>query len=183
MDENHWHGAGLEHVWLPYAQMKTAAAPLAVARTYGARIVLDDGRELVDGVASWWTACHGYNHPHIAMAVALQLEKIPHVMLGGLVHEQAASLARRLAALMPGDLDHVFFSESGSVSVEVALKMAVQYWRNQGRRGRTKFVAFKRWHRTFPCHMMFSQFLLPHFLFIDYDDRSRVIHMDDVGVL
>ena len=138
-----WYEAGLDHIWLPYAQMKTAAAPLAVARTYGTRIVLDGGRELVDGVASWWTACHGYNHPHIAMAVALQLERIPHVMLGGLVHEQAATLARRLAALMPGDLDHVFFSESGSVSVEVALKMAVQYWRNQGRRGRTRFLAFK----------------------------------------
>ncbi len=139
----HWYEAGLDHIWLPYAQMKTAASPLAAARTYGSRIVLDDGRELVDGVASWWTACHGYNHPHVAMAVALQLERIPHVMLGGLVHEQAATLARRLAAMLPGDLDHVFFSESGSVSVEVALKMAVQYWLNQGRRGRTRFVAFK----------------------------------------
>jgi adenosylmethionine-8-amino-7-oxononanoate aminotransferase len=138
-----WYDAGLSHLWLPYAQMKTAPPPLAVAATHGTRIMLADGRELVDGIASWWTACHGYNHPHIGMAVARQLEKMPHVMLGGLVHEQAMTLARRLAALLPGDLDHVFFSESGSVAVEIALKMAVQYWLNRGARGRKKFIAFK----------------------------------------
>jgi adenosylmethionine-8-amino-7-oxononanoate aminotransferase len=122
--------------------MKTAPAPLAVARTTGARIVLQDGRELVDGVASWWTACHGYNHPHIREAVARQLERAPHVMFGGLAHEPAYRLASRLAALLPGDLDHVFFAESGSVSVEIAMKMALQYWINRGVRGRTRFLAF-----------------------------------------
>jgi adenosylmethionine-8-amino-7-oxononanoate aminotransferase len=138
-----WYRAGLSHIWLPYAQMKTLSPPLAVARTHGSRMVLEDGRELVDGVASWWTACHGYNHPHILTAIARQLERMPHVMLGGLVHEQALTLARRLAALLPGDLDRVFFSESGSVSVEIALKMAVQYWRNRGQAQRTKFIGFK----------------------------------------
>ena len=123
--------------------MKTARPPLPVARTEGCRIVLADGRELIDGIASWWTACHGYNHPHIRAAVERQLAAMPHVMFGGLVHEQALTLARRLAALLPGDLDRVFFSESGSVAVEVAMKMAVQYWLNRGIRGRTKFVAFK----------------------------------------
>src|SRR5215212_693438 len=136
------HETGLEHVWLPYAQMKTMRSPLAVARTHGCRIVLADGRELVDGIASWWTACHGYNHPHIRAAVERQLALIPHVMFGGLVHEQALTLARRLAALLPGDLDRVFFSDSGSVAVEVAMKMAVQFWLNRGMRGRKKFVAF-----------------------------------------
>jgi adenosylmethionine-8-amino-7-oxononanoate aminotransferase len=116
--------------------------PLGVARTEGSRIILADGRVLVDGIASWWTACHGYNHPHIRDAVLRQLAVMPHVMLGGLVHEPAATLARRLAALLPGDLDRVFFSESGSVAVEVALKMAVQYWRNRGFAGRSRFVAF-----------------------------------------
>jgi adenosylmethionine-8-amino-7-oxononanoate aminotransferase len=138
-----WLEPGLAHVWLPYAQMKTVRPPLAVARTYGSRIVLADGRELVDGIASWWTACHGYNHPHIREAVERQLAVMPHVMFGGLAHEQALTLARRLVALLPGDLDRVFFSESGSVAVEVAMKMAVQFWRNRGPRGRTKFVAFK----------------------------------------
>jgi adenosylmethionine-8-amino-7-oxononanoate aminotransferase len=134
---------GLDHIWLPYAQMKTVAPPLAVTATHGSRIVLADGRELIDGIASWWTACHGYNHPHIRAAVERQLAQMPHVMFGGLVHEPALTLARRLVGLLgPGDLDRVFFSDSGSVAVEVALKMAVQYWRNRGRRGRTRVLAF-----------------------------------------
>ncbi len=137
-----WFTAGMPHVWLPYTQMKTAGDPLPVAATRGSRIVLADGRELIDGIASWWTACHGYNHPHIAAAVRRQLEVMPHVMFGGLAHEPALMLARRLAVLMPPGLDRVFFSDSGSVAVEVAMKMAVQYWRNKGVAGRTRFVAF-----------------------------------------
>src|SRR5215831_18328090 len=117
-----WYGTGLAHVWQPYTQMKIASPPLAVARTDGTRIVLADGRVLIDGVASWWTACHGYNHPHIGAAVRRQLELMPHIMFGGLVHEQALTLAARLAAMAPGGLVRVFFSESGSVAVEVALK-------------------------------------------------------------
>src|SRR5215510_13834457 len=138
-----WYEPGLQHVWLPYVQMKTMREPLAVARTEGCRIVLNDGRELIDGVASWWTACHGYNHPHIRAGIERQLSEMPHVMLGGLAHEQAYTLARRLAALMPGDLERVFFSDSGSVAVEVAMKMAVQYWVNQGVHTRKTFVAFR----------------------------------------
>jgi adenosylmethionine-8-amino-7-oxononanoate aminotransferase len=123
--------------------MKTAPAPLPVVATRGSRIVLADGRELIDGIASWWAACHGYNHPHIREAVARQLETMPHVMFGGLAHEQPLRLAQRLTTMLPGDLTRVFFSDSGSVAVEVALKMAVQYWINRGRRGRTHFVSFK----------------------------------------
>jgi adenosylmethionine-8-amino-7-oxononanoate aminotransferase len=138
-----WYAGGLEHIWLPYTQMKTVVPPLAVASTQGTRIRLADGRELIDGIASWWTACHGYNHPHIRAAVQTQVERLPHVMFGGLVHEQALTLARRLANLLPGDLDRVFFSDSGSVSVEIAMKMAIQYFLNRGERGRAKFVAFR----------------------------------------
>ena len=137
-----WLDAGAPFVWRPYCQMKTARPPLAVARTHGSRIVLEDGRELVDGLASWWTACHGYNHPHIADAVRRQLELAPHVMFGGLAHAPAYRLAERLAALLPGDLSHVFFAESGSVSVEIAMKMALQYWINSGVSGRTRFLGF-----------------------------------------
>lgn len=138
-----WYAAGLDHIWLPYAQMKTAAPPLPVAATHGSRIVLADGRELIDGIASWWTACHGYNHPHIRAAIERQLARLPHVMFGGLVHEQGLTLARRLVDLLGSQpLDRVFFSDSGSVAVEVALKMAVQYWLNRGRRGRSRIVAF-----------------------------------------
>jgi adenosylmethionine-8-amino-7-oxononanoate aminotransferase len=142
MDQN-WYDAGLQSIWLPYTQMKTARPPLAVGRTEGCRIVLADGRQLIDGMASWWTACHGYNDPHIRQAVERQLEQMPHVMFGGLVHEQALTLARRLATLLPGDLDRVFFSESGSVAVEIALKMAQQYWINRGEKERKKFIAFR----------------------------------------
>src|SRR5580692_8601032 len=138
-----WYADGLDYVWLPYTQMKTANPPLAVAATRGSRIVLADGRELIDGIASWWTACHGYNHPHIRAAVERQLAQMPHVMLGGLVHEPALTLARRLVGLLgPGDLDRVFFSDSGSVAVEVALKMVVQYWFNRGTGRRTRLLAF-----------------------------------------
>jgi len=138
-----WYDAGLGHIWLPYAQMKTVPSPLPVVRTRGTRIVLADGRELIDGVASWWTACHGYNHPHIRQAVEEQLTLMPHVMFGGLAHEQAFRLARRLATLLPGDLSRVFFSDSGSVAVEVAIKMATQYWMNSGQRKKSRLIAFK----------------------------------------
>ncbi len=137
-----WLEDGWRHVWLPYAQMATAPMPLPVARTAGSKIFLEDGRVLVDGIASWWTACHGYNHSHIVQAVARQLEAMPHVMFGGLGHEPAYKLAARLAALLPGDLNRVFFSDSGSVAVEVAMKIAVQARLNRGERGRTKILAF-----------------------------------------
>jgi adenosylmethionine-8-amino-7-oxononanoate aminotransferase len=192
MDENPWYRAGLGHIWLPYAQMKTMRPPLPVVRTEGCRIVLADGRELIDGAASWWTACHGYNHPHIRAAVERQLNQMPHVMLGGLVHEQALTLARRLAALLPGGLERVFFSESGSVSVEIALKMAVQYWRNRGDLGRTKFVAFKGGYHGDTTsamavsdpeggyHDMFRGALPEHFVVALPQDAARGAELDDV---
>ena len=138
-----WYARGLDHVWRPYAQMKIEAPPLPVAAARGSRLVLADGRELIDGVASWWTACHGYRHPHIEAAVAHQLQVLPHVMFGGLVHEPALTLARRLTDLLGPPFERVFFSDSGSVAVEVAMKMAVQAWLNRGERGRSKVLAFK----------------------------------------
>jgi adenosylmethionine-8-amino-7-oxononanoate aminotransferase len=137
----------IDALWLPYTQMATAAPPLPVASVDAVRIELADGGRLIDGISSWWTVCHGYRHPHIRDAVAAQLDRLPHVMFAGLVHEPARTLARRLAALLPRDgrrkLDRVFFSESGSVAVEVALKIAVQYWRNRGE-DRHRFLAFHR---------------------------------------
>jgi len=137
-----WLTEGLGHIWLPYTQMRTAGPPLPVTATSGTRLRLADGRELVDGIASWWTACHGYNHPHLLAALQAQAEAMPHVMFGGLGHEPAYRLATRLAGMLPGDLTRVFLAESGSVSVEVAMKMAVQYWLNKGERGRYKILAF-----------------------------------------
>jgi len=137
-------GRHSEHLWLPYTQMATETPPLEAVATEGARIRLKDGRELVDGIASWWTACHGYNHPHIQRAVAHQLEAFPHIMFGGLVHEPSRRLADRLVTLLPPGLSRVFFSESGSVAIDIALKLAVQYWTNRGQTGRDRFVAFRR---------------------------------------
>jgi adenosylmethionine---8-amino-7-oxononanoate aminotransferase len=138
-----WFTEGYRHIWMPYTQMQTSPLPQVVRSTHDTHIVLEDGRELIDGIASWWSACHGYNHPHIREAVSKQLETMPHVMMAGLSNEPAFRLASRLAKLTPGDLNRVFFSESGSVSVELSMKMAVQYWINSGEAGRNKFIAFR----------------------------------------
>jgi adenosylmethionine-8-amino-7-oxononanoate aminotransferase len=137
-----WYDLGLHRVWLPYCQMQVAPPPLPVVETRGCRIVLADGRELIDGIASWWSVCHGYNHPHIIQSVARQLQTMPHVMFGGLVHEPALALARRLTAIAPAGLSRVFFSDSGSTAVEVALKVALQFWRNKGQPDKKRFLCF-----------------------------------------
>lgn len=137
-----WLSEGQAHVWRPYCQHRTAPPPLAVAGARGSRLFLADGRELVDGTASWWTAAHGYGHPHIAARVREQLEKLPHVAFGGLAHEAAYTLAQRLAGLVPAALGRAFFVESGSVAVEVALKMAIQSFHNRGEARRRRVVSF-----------------------------------------
>jgi adenosylmethionine---8-amino-7-oxononanoate aminotransferase len=142
-DNDQWYEDGLPHVWLPYCQMHVAPPPLPVVGAHGCRIILSDGRELIDGVASWWCMCHGYNHPYILERVARQLATMPHVMFGGLAHEQAFVLASRLTAMAPSGLSRVFFADSGSVAVEVALKIALQYWRNTGRVGKDRFLCFR----------------------------------------
>ena len=138
-----WLKDGYAKIWMPYTQMETAPLPQAAVATEGTRITLANGNQLIDGVASWWSACHGYNHPHIQAAVIAQVQQMPHVMLAGMGNEPAFTLAQRLAALTPNGLERVFFSESGSVSVEIAMKMAVQYWLNQGGPEKTKFICFK----------------------------------------
>lgn len=137
-----WYTKGMEHIWLPYTQMKTTADPQPVVATEGVRLRLADGTELVDGISSWWAAVHGYNHPHIVEAMKTQVEVMPHSMFGGLVNEPALTLATRLAGMLPGDLNRSFFAESGSVSVEIAMKMAMQYFLNQGE-NRSRFVHFR----------------------------------------
>ena len=186
-----WYRDGIDHIWLPYTQMKTARPPLPVVRSEGVRLHLADGRVLIDGVASWWTAAHGYNHPHILAAVEAQLRRLPHVMFGGLVHEPALRLARRLAEIAPGDLTRVFFAESGSVSVEVALKMAVQYWLNRGET-RTRFVFFRHGYHgdttgaMAVCdpeegmHARFSALLPRHLMAELPEDEARADALDDL---
>jgi adenosylmethionine-8-amino-7-oxononanoate aminotransferase len=124
------------HVWHPYGPMPGEIAPLPVASASGVRLTLEDGRELIDGMASWWCAIHGYRHPVLDAAVRDQLDRMAHVMFGGLTHEPAVTLATRLAEMT--GLEHVFFADSGSVSVEVAMKMC-----RQARPGRTKFLTVR----------------------------------------
>jgi len=164
----------LNHIWLPYTQMQTAGQPFEAVSTGGSLIRLRDGRELIDGIASWWTACHGYNHPHIQTALHRQIDRMPHVMFGGLVHEPALKLAERLAALTPGDLNHVFFVDSGSVAVEVAMKMAVQYWLNRGEAGRSRMVSFRNGYHgdTMACMSVCDPDESMHALFKDYLPRQ-----------
>ena len=186
-----WLGDGMRHIWLPYSQMQTAAMPLAVASTGGVRIRLTDGRELIDGLASWWTACHGYNHRHIVGEIKRQADIMPHVMFAGLAHEPALTLARRLAAILPDGLERVFFSDSGSVAVEVALKMAVQFWVNRGIAGRKKFIAFRHAYHGDTTgamavsdtddgmHHLFKGFIPEHFLAELPRTKSGIAALDD----
>jgi adenosylmethionine-8-amino-7-oxononanoate aminotransferase len=141
-DHPAWFDAGLEHIWLPYAQMQTAPTPLPVIGAQGSKIKLADGRMLVDGTSSWWSVAHGYQHPHIVKAMQEQAGALSHVMFAGLAHEQPYTLAKRLCQFTRMNMQRVFFAESGSVAVEVALKMALQYWRNKGETKRTKFIYF-----------------------------------------
>jgi adenosylmethionine---8-amino-7-oxononanoate aminotransferase len=132
-----------EHVWHPYAPLPAATPSLAVASAQGVRMRLTDGRELIDGMSSWWCAIHGYRHPRLDAAVCDQLERMAHVMFGGLTHEPGVRLAQRLVELAPEGLEHVFFADSGSVAVEVAIKMALQCQRTRGERERTRLLTVR----------------------------------------
>ena len=131
------------HLWHPYGAFPATTESLVVDRAHGTRIVLADGRELVDGMSSWWAAVHGYGHPVLDAAVRDQLGRMSHVMFGGLTHEPAARLAELLVDITPDGLDTVFLADSGSVSVEVAVKMAVQYQRAVGRPGRRRLLTWR----------------------------------------
>ncbi len=131
------------HVWHPYAAASDPGVIVPVTSASGVRLQLADGRELIDGMASWWCAIHGYNHPVMNRAVSKQLEKMSHVMFGGITHPPAVKLAKMLTDLTPASLNRVFFSDSGSVAVEVALKMAIQYWHASGRPEKQKMVALR----------------------------------------
>jgi adenosylmethionine---8-amino-7-oxononanoate aminotransferase len=131
------------HVWHPYSALPGEPAPLPVVCAEGVRLRLADGRELIDGMSSWWCAIHGYRHPALDAAVREQLERMAHVMFGGLTHEPAVRLAERLVEIAPDGLQRVFFADSGSVSVEVAIKMALQYQRAVGHHERTRLLTVR----------------------------------------
>jgi adenosylmethionine-8-amino-7-oxononanoate aminotransferase len=131
------------HVWHPYSPLPASTESLPVVSAAGVRLKLADGRELIDGMASWWCAIHGYRHPDLDAAARDQLEQMAHVMFGGLTHEPAVRLASRLVEMAPEPLDRVFFADSGSVAVEVALKMCLQYWMARGRPERRRLLTVR----------------------------------------
>ena len=131
------------HVWHPYSAMGGQAPLFPVVSARGVRLRLADGRELIDGMSSWWSAIHGYNHPEMNRALAKQLDDMSHVMFGGLTHPAAIALSEQLVALTPESLETVFFSDSGSVSVEVAMKMAIQYWHSRQQPARQHFLTIR----------------------------------------
>ncbi len=131
------------HIWHPYTSMKNPLPAYEVAFADGVRLTLEDGRVLIDGMSSWWAVIHGYNHPILNAVLTAQSQKMAHVMFGGITHKPAVELARLLLSITPDPLERIFFSDSGSVSVEVALKMAFQYWMARGKRGKDRILSFK----------------------------------------
>lgn len=136
-----WQEQGSAHLWHPYTQMKTAPAPLPITRAQGAYLYTADGDKILDGISSWWVNIHGHSHPYLNAALARQAGELEHVMFAGFTHPPAALLAARLVDVLPAGLTRIFYSDNGSTAVEVALKMALQFWSNQGQAQRQRFIA------------------------------------------
>ncbi|MCS5559527.1 MAG: adenosylmethionine--8-amino-7-oxononanoate transaminase [Oceanospirillaceae bacterium] len=186
-----------QHVWHPYASMDNPPPAYPVASAHGVRLTLADGTQLIDGMASWWCAVHGYNHPHLNSAMTKQIADMSHVMFGGITHAPAVTLAKRLVDMTPAGLEKVFFADSGSVAVEVAIKMALQYWHSKGQANKQKLVTIRNGYHgdTFgamavcdPVNGMHSLFagVLPQHHFISappmgFDRPLEAGDLDELG--
>lgn len=168
----------MNSLWYPYSQMQTLFPPLLITNAYENKLVTESGQHLIDGVSSWWCVIHGYNHPALNKALETQMRAMSHVMLGGLTHQPALDLANKLVEITPDPLNHVFFSDSGSVANEVAIKMAIQYWKNKGNHHKSKLISLKKSYHgdttgvmalsdpEDSMHSLFHSILLQHY-FVD----------------
>ncbi|WP_281673159.1 adenosylmethionine--8-amino-7-oxononanoate transaminase [Pseudoramibacter alactolyticus] len=164
-------------IWYPYEQMKTMKAPYKIVNAEGVYLYTE-GQKLIDSISSWWSVIHGYKHPELNRAIETQLEKFAHVMLGGLTHEPVQRLSDKLASFLPGDLDYCFFSDSGSVAVEVALKMALQYYMNREETQRTMVLALEHaYHGDTFKTMEVGDDEEYHFILKASGENKRVIHI------
>jgi len=180
-----------KHIWHPYTSLPANFTPYPVTSANGVRLKLENGQELIDGMASWWCAIHGYNHPVLNQAIKDQTDKIAHVMFGGLTHQPAVELAKKLISLTPEPLQNVFFADSGSVSVEVAIKLALQYWQAKGKGNKSKLISIKNGYHgdTFGAmavcdpvngmHSLFKNVLAKHY-FVDAPYCGNEYHEEDV---
>ena len=202
--EPHWSDLlefDQQHIWHPYATLPNPIQAIGVKKTQGSLITLADDRELVDGMSSWWAAMHGYNHPKIQQAMHEQIEIMPHIMFGGFTHEPAIELAKHLVRLTPDGLENVFFVDSGSVAMEVAIKMAMQYWVSLNRPGKNRLLTVKNGYHgdTFATmavcdpvngmHSLFADQLTAHFfapapqMGFDLDSNNQDFNNQDIDAL
>lgn len=181
MQQPEWLAFEREHVWHPYASMQKAAPVYPVKSASGVRLTFEDGREVIDGMASWWCAIHGYNVPELNAALEMQIKSMAHVMFGGLTHKPAAELAELLLSIVPNRMEKVFFADSGSVSVEVAMKMALQYWQAQNNSKKSKFLALHHAYHgdTFGAMSVCDPVSGMHHLFADVLPQH---HFADVNI-
>ncbi len=143
MNQQDWLSIDKKHIWHPYSSMHNPIPVYPVVAAEGVYLELEDGSKLIDGMASWWSVIHGYNHPQLNAAINSQLDKMAHVMFGGLTHRPAVELAELLIKITPESLEQVFFCDSGSVAVEVAIKMAIQYWYASGQSEKQKLLTIR----------------------------------------
>ncbi len=188
-----WLDFERQHVWHPYASMKSPIPVYPVKRAEGVDLEFEDGRHVIDGMSSWWSAIHGYNVPELNAAIQAQLSQMSHVMFGGLTHQPAAKLAEKLLEITPSNMNHVFFSDSGSVSVEVAMKMALQFWQAKSQPGKSRLLTIRSGYHgdTFAAmsvcdpdsgmHHLFSG-VLPQQLFVDTPTAANDDEWDDAQI-